>query len=100
MHPPSQTVAPEDANPLSEEWGGRFGVPAFDRIMPEHFRPAFPRAFAAHAAEVVAIANNAAAPSFANTIAALEQSGEGLSPTVHVFQLLAGARHHNHDPRQ
>src|SRR5437660_9796625 len=95
MHPPSQTVAPEDANPLSEEWGGRFGVPAFDRIMPEHFRPAFARAFAAHAAEVVAIANNAAAPSFANTIAALEKSGDALSRTVNVFNLLAGA--HNND---
>ena len=41
-------------NPLLTEWGGRFGVPAFDRIKPEHFRPAFARAFAAHAAEVAA----------------------------------------------
>ena len=95
MHPPSQTVVPEDANPLFEEWGGPFGVPAFDRIRPEHFRPAFAHAFAAHASEVAAIANNAAAPSFANTIAALEQSGDALSRTVNVFNLLAGA--HNND---
>src|SRR5438876_1853929 len=88
-------AAGADANPLFEEWGGRFGVPAFDRIRPEHFRPAFARAFAAHAAEVVAIANNAAAPSFANTIAALEKSGDALSRTVNVFNLLAGA--HNND---
>src|SRR5437899_12942869 len=84
-----------DDNPLLAQWGGPFGVPAFDRIRPEHFRPAFARAFAAHAAEVVAIANNAAAPSFANTIAALEKSGDALSRTVNVFNLLAGA--HNND---
>src|SRR5438552_3764400 len=95
MHPQSHTVAPGDANPVFEEWGGRFGVPAFDRIRPEHFRPAFARAFAAHASEVAAIANNAAAPSFANTIAALEKSGDALSRTVNVFNLLAGA--HNND---
>src|SRR5207244_753993 len=88
-------AAGADANPLFEEWDGRFGVPAFDRIRPEHFRPAFARAFAAHAAEVAAIANNAAAPSFANTIAALEKSGDALSRTVNVFNLLAGA--HNND---
>jgi peptidyl-dipeptidase Dcp len=81
-------------NPL-EEWGGRFGVPGFDRIKPEHFRGAFARAFAAHAAEVAAIAKNPAAPSFANTIAALERSGDALTRTVNVFNLLAGA--HNND---
>jgi peptidyl-dipeptidase Dcp len=78
-------------NPLLEEWVGPFGVPPFDRIRPEHFREAFARAFAAHAAEVAAIAGNAAAPSFANTIAALEASGEALTRTTDVFNLLAGA---------
>src|SRR5258706_16433050 len=96
MHSQTHAFAPDtDANPLLEEWGGRFGVPAFDRIEPEHFRAAFARAFAAHAAEVVAIAGNAAAPTFANTIAALEASGEALTRTVNVFNLLAGA--HNND---
>ena len=78
-------------NPLLTEWGGRFGVPAFDRIKPEHFRPAFARAFAAHAAEVAAIVGNAAAPTFANTVDALEVSGATLTRAVDVFQLLAGA---------
>jgi peptidyl-dipeptidase Dcp len=78
-------------NPLFEDWGGRFAVPAFDRIKPEHFRPAFARAFATHAAEVAAIAGNAAAPTFANTIDALEVSGATLTRAVDVFHLLAGA---------
>ena len=81
-------------NPL-DNWGGRFGVPDFDRIKPHHFRGAFARAFPAHVAEVAAIAGNTAAPTFANTIAALETSGEALTRTVDVFNLLAGA--HNNE---
>jgi peptidyl-dipeptidase Dcp len=80
-----------DDNPLLETWDRPFGVPAFGRIRPDHFREAFARAFAAHTAEVAAIAGNTAAPSFANTIAALEASGEALTRTVVVFNLLAGA---------
>src|SRR6266404_3153420 len=56
MHPQTHAFALDtDANPLLEDGGGRFGVPAFDRIKPEHFRAAFARAFAAHAAEVAAV---------------------------------------------
>ena len=80
-----------DDNPLLETWDRPFGVPAFGRIRPDHFREAFARAFAAHSTEVAAIAGNTAAPSFANTIAALEASGEALTRTVNVFNLLAGA---------
>jgi len=92
MNQQTEVSAHEAAdNPLFEEWGGRFGVPAFDRIKPEHFRPAFARSFAAHAAEVAAIAGNAQAPTFANTIDALEASGETLARAVDLFHLLAGA---------
>src|SRR5215831_14232911 len=92
MDQQTQALASEaDDNPLFAEWGGPFGVPAFDRIRPEHFRPALARAFAAHAAEVAAIAGNANAPTFANTIDALESSGEGLTRAVDLFHLLAGA---------
>jgi len=78
-------------NPLLAEWGGPFGVAAFGRIKPEHFRSAFARAFAAHAAEVAAIAGNADAPTFANTIDVLESSGAMLTRAVDLFHLLAGA---------
>src|SRR5262249_29548387 len=80
-----------DDNPLLAQWSGAFGVPAFDRIKPEHFQPAFARAFAAHAAEVAAIAGNAEAPTFANTIDALEASGEALTRAVDTLHPLAGA---------
>src|SRR6266511_5010171 len=92
MHQQSPVVATDaDDNPLLEEWGGPFGVPPFGRIKPDHFREAFACAFAAHAAEVATIAGNAAAPTFDNTIAALEASGHALTQTVNVFNLLAGA---------
>jgi peptidyl-dipeptidase Dcp len=92
MHQQTKVLATDaDDNPLLDEWGGPFGVPDFGRIKPDHFRPAFARAFAAHAAEVASIGGNAAAPTFANTIAALEASGQALTRTVNVFNLLAGA---------
>ena len=92
MHQQTQVLAPgADHNPLLEEWRDPFGVPAFGRIKPDHFRPAFTHAFASHASEVAAISGNAAAPSFENTIAALEASGQALTRTVNVFNLLAGA---------
>src|SRR6266849_3875834 len=78
-------------NPLLEEWTAPFGVPPFDRIKAEHFGPAFARAFAAHAAEVAAIAADAEPPSFANTIEALETSGEALMRIGSVFRLVADA---------
>src|SRR5262249_27779315 len=60
-------------------------------IKPDHFKPAFERAFAAHRAEISAIANNPEPPSFANTIDALERSGDALNRVSNVFHLLAGA---------
>jgi peptidyl-dipeptidase Dcp len=95
MDQQTHLAEPKD-NPLLEEWGDPFGVPAFGRITPDHFRPAFAHAFASHAAEVAAISGDAAAPTFGNTIAALEASGQALTRTLNVFILLAGA-HTNDD---
>src|SRR6266566_5160574 len=97
MNQQTQVLAPgADDNPLLEEWSDPFGVPAFDRIEPDHFRPAFAHAFASHASEVAGISGDAAAPTFENTIAALEASGQALSRTLNVFILLAGT-HSNDD---
>ena len=78
-------------NPLFQDWAEPFGVPPFGRVEPEHFLPAFERAFAAHAAEIAAIAADAAEPTFANTIDALETAGDALTRASNVFYLLAGA---------
>ncbi len=89
----SQALSSGDGgdNPLLQDWTGPFGVPPFGLIAPEHFRPAYTAAFAAHTAEVAAIADDPAEPTFANTIDALELSGQALTQVDSVFHVLAGA---------
>jgi peptidyl-dipeptidase Dcp len=78
-------------NPLLATWSGQFELPPFAAIKAEHFRPAFDRALAEHRAEIDTIAQNAAEPSFENTIAALEKGGRELERVANVFFVLAGA---------
>jgi peptidyl-dipeptidase Dcp len=76
---------------LLTDWTGPFGLPPLPAIKPEHFRPAFERAMAAHRTEIDAIAASPSAPSFDNTIEALEKSGHDLDRVSNVFFVLAGA---------
>ena len=75
-------------NPLLEPWTNPFGLPPFARVRPEHFPPAFDRGMAEHLAEVDAIAGDPAAPTFANTIEALERSGRLLDRVGRLFSNL------------
>ncbi|MRU15193.1 M3 family metallopeptidase [Roseovarius sp. A21] len=79
------------ANPLLENWDGPFKLAPFDEISDEHFEPAFEEALEAAREEVVAIAENPEKPSFANTIEALEASGEQLDKVLSVFFTVAGS---------
>lgn len=81
--------APE--NPLLKPWQTPFETPPFAEIAPEHFLPAFERAFADHSAEIAAITHDPSAPDFANTITALERSGKLLSKVSAVFYDLVSA---------
>ena len=72
-------------NPLLVEQNTPFGVPAFDKVKVEHYLPAFQEAIAANEAEIEAIVNNPEAPTFANTIEALDRSGALLDKVVGVF---------------
>ena len=67
-----------------------FNIPDFANIRTEHYRPAFDRAMAEHRAEIDAIARDAGAPTFDNTIAALERSGARLRRVEAVFWNLVG----------
>src|SRR5437879_8808273 len=80
-----------DTNPLLATWTGAFELPPFAAIEPGHFRPAFDRALAAHRTEIEAIAADPAAPTFDNTIAALEKSGREVDNVSNVFFVLTGA---------
>jgi len=79
------------ANPLLEEWTTPFAVPPFDRIRPEHFRPAFDAALAAARKDVEAVASRTGAPTFANTVEVLELGGELLDRVDAVFSNLNSA---------
>ena len=83
-------------NPLFSEFTTPFGVPPFDLIKPEHFKPAFERGMAEHKREVGAIVGSAEAPTFANTVEALERSGALLKKVAGVFSPLTAA-HTNPD---
>ncbi len=85
---PSPAVA---ANPLLTESTLPYHLPPFDQIKDEHFAPAFEQGMADNLREVVAIATNPAAPTFDNTIIALERSGELLDRTSTAFSILTGA---------
>ncbi len=85
----SDSTSPQ--NPLLADWTGAFGLPPFATLTPEHFRPAFDRALAAHRAELDTISANPAAPTFDNTIVALEKSGHDLDRVANVFFVMAGA---------
>jgi len=78
-------------NPLLKEWTTPFQAPPFQEIKPEHFLPAVKEALAAQRKEIQAIVDNPSAPTFENTILALEHSGELLSKVQGVFGALQGA---------
>jgi len=81
----------EHQNPLLQTWATPFAAPPFGEVEVEHFKPAFEQAMALHREEVAAISGDAAEPSFDNTIAALERSGQALDQVASVFFNLAGA---------
>jgi len=78
-------------NPLLAEWDTPFGVPPFDEIKDEHYLPAFRAAMEQHRAEIQAIVDDPEAPTFANTIEALERSGQTLTGVSNVFFAVEGA---------
>ncbi len=78
-------------NPLLDQWSTPFEIAPFASITDTDFAPAFDAALAEARGRVAAIADNPAAPTFANTIEALELADESLGRVLSVFYTLAGA---------
>jgi len=74
-----------------KNWNTPHGTYPFDAIKTEHYMPAFEEAMRQGLAEIDAIANNPAAPTFANTIEAYEKSGQLLSVVASCFYNLTSA---------
>ncbi|AZB62984.1 M3 family peptidase [Cereibacter sphaeroides] len=78
-------------NPLLAPWTTPFALPPFAEIRDEQFGPAIEAGLEEARRAIAAIADNPEAPSFANTIEALELAEETLDRVAGVFYNLAGA---------
>ena len=88
----------QNDNPLLSEWTTPFGIPPFEAIRIEHYRPAFDAALDEHSREIEAIAENPAPPDFDTTLGAMEQTGRRLRRVAAVFFNLCGS--HTNDEMQ
>ena len=84
-------VSAERDNPLLAEWNTPFGVPPFDRIESTDYLPAMRDGVQQQQAEIDAIVANPDAPTFENTIVALEVSGSTLNAVRRAFFAVNGA---------
>lgn len=73
------------ANPFFVEYTTPFGVPPFDQIEVEHYKPAFLNGMEEQAKEIESIVNNPEEATFENTIVALDRSGELLNKVMYAF---------------
>jgi peptidyl-dipeptidase Dcp len=78
-------------NPFFNEWDTPFEVPPFDQIKAAHFMPAYLKGFEEEKNDIKTIINNPEAPTFDNTIKALEYSGQLLLKVRMVFGNLNSA---------
>jgi peptidyl-dipeptidase Dcp len=78
-------------NPFFEEWETPFGVPPFEQIKEEHYMPAFKEGMKQQKLEIETIVNNSDPPSFENTVAAFNLSGNLLTKVKNVFNNLTSA---------
>jgi peptidyl-dipeptidase Dcp len=78
-------------NPFASEFSDPRGLPPFDLIKAEHYRPAFLAGIEQHTAEIEDISNHPEAPTFENTIVALDESGRLLNRVATVFFAMTSA---------
>ena len=77
-------------NPLLSPSTLPYQLPPFAEIKEKHFLPAFHKALQLHDAEIAAIVDNPADPTWENTVEALESSGQDLERVIAVFANLSG----------
>ncbi|MBQ5931758.1 MAG: M3 family metallopeptidase, partial [Tidjanibacter sp.] len=79
-----------ESNPLIKPAKTPFGAPEFTKIKIEHYMPAFEQGLKEARAELEATINNPEAPTFENTIEAMERGGELLNYVSNIFFVLDG----------
>jgi peptidyl-dipeptidase Dcp len=86
-----KTTIVAQENPLLKSFNTPFGVPPFDIIKEEHFVPAYKEAISLQQKRINEIASSKSSATFANTIEAMEYSGEELDRVSSVFGNLSSA---------
>jgi len=81
----------QEENPFFSEFDTPFQVPPFDKIQEEHYMPAFKEGMEQQNMEIDAIVNNPEAPTFENTLEAIESTGSLLDKVESVFYVLNGS---------
>jgi peptidyl-dipeptidase Dcp len=77
---------PADPNPLLGEWAGPYGgVPPFDKVQVALFKPALESAMNENLAEIDKVAKQTTAPTFDNTIVALEKAGRTFDRVTTIY---------------
>ena len=87
----SEKDATSSENPFFTEYSTPFGVPPFDKIKIEHYKPAFLKGMEEQKQEIETILNQRSTPDFENTIVALDRSGQLLKKVSSVFYGLNSA---------
>jgi peptidyl-dipeptidase Dcp len=87
----NQGTAADSINPFFSPYKTPLNTPPFNQIKNEHFLPAIKEGIRKQQAEIDAIVNNPAVPTFANTLEAFDASGRLLSEVNAVFGALQGA---------
>lgn len=91
QEPNNNESAMTNGNPLLSASTLYMQYPPFDAIADDHYKPALEAGMEEQLAEILAIASNPEAPTFENTIVALERSGATLARASRVFYYLASA---------
>jgi peptidyl-dipeptidase Dcp len=90
-NPSSDKSDSSRSNPLMTESKLPYQAPEFDKIKDSDYQPAIEEGMKQQLAEMNAIANTAAAPTFENTLVAMEKSGQLLHRAYAVFNAVGGA---------
>ena len=93
---PTDMSAETRQNPFMVPYDTPFGIPPFEKISYGDYMPAIEKGIADKKAEIEAIANNPATPTFDNTILAMEKSGELLNKVMLVFGALDETDNNEH----
>ena len=80
---PEAVVAAD--NPFFVAWDTPYGIPPFDSIKEDHYKPAFDKGIVLLKEDIAAIRDNPEAPTFKNTIEAMETAGPLITNVMNVF---------------